>query len=64
MGEISKRVKHKWMRWTTSGLEAILRLILVRYTEPDRYREFRDMKLGQTASPGVTFDLSFGMPVH
>ena len=32
MGEISKRVKHKSMRWTTRGLEAILRLILVRYT--------------------------------
>jgi len=31
MGEISKRTKHKWMRWTTKGLETILNLILERY---------------------------------
>ena len=46
MGEISKRVKHKWMRWTTRGLEAILRLILVRYISPWQYRAFRNEKMG------------------
>jgi len=46
MGEISKRVKHKWMRWTTRGLEAILRFILVRYTSPWLYRRFRNEYLG------------------
>lgn len=35
MGEISKRCKHKWMRWTSKGLEAILNIILVRYTSKD-----------------------------
>ncbi len=58
MGEISKRIKHKWMRWTTEGLETILRLILVRYTEPQRYREFRDAKMGLTNFLNITFQLS------
>lgn len=40
MGEISKRCKHKWMQWTSRGLETILRLLLVRYTNPALYEEF------------------------
>lgn len=58
MGEISKRIKHKWMRWTTEGLETILRLILVRYVEPQRYRDFRDAKMGQTDNLKIAFHLS------
>jgi len=58
MGEISKRIKHKWMRWTTEGLETLLRLILVRYTEPQRYRSFRETKMGQTDSLNIAFHLS------
>lgn len=41
MGEISKRCKHKWMRWTTRGLEAVLNIILVRYTSEKRYQKFK-----------------------
>jgi hypothetical protein len=41
MGEISKRCKHKWMRWTARGQEAILRLLLTRYTKEPRYEAFR-----------------------
>ncbi|MBS7281392.1 MAG: hypothetical protein KIH09_16360 [Candidatus Freyarchaeota archaeon] len=41
MGEISKRCKHKWMRWTTRGLEAILNIILVRYTSEEKYHRFK-----------------------
>lgn len=41
MGEISKRCKHRWMRWTTKGLEAILHIILVRYTSEERYERFK-----------------------
>jgi len=40
MGEISKRCKHKWMHWSTGGLENILQIILVRYTNPQLYRQF------------------------
>jgi len=40
MGEISKRCKHKWMHWSTEGLENILQIILVRYTNPQFYKRF------------------------
>jgi hypothetical protein len=40
MGEISKRCKHRWMHWSTEGLENILQIILVRYTNPQFYRQF------------------------
>jgi len=40
MGEISKRVKNKWMHWSTRGLEAVINLILVRYTCEETYEEF------------------------
>lgn len=41
MGEIAKRCKHKWMRWTARGQEAILRLLLTRYTSEEQYERFR-----------------------
>ena len=40
MGEVSKRCKHKWMHWSTEGLENMLQIILVRYTDPQFYKEF------------------------
>jgi hypothetical protein len=41
MGEISKWCrKHKWMMyWSTRGLENMLWILLVRYTDPAFYRE-------------------------
>jgi len=47
MGEIQKRCKHKWMRWTTQGQESILNLILTRYTNPQNYTEFKNKKHNQ-----------------
>jgi hypothetical protein len=41
MGEISKRCKHKWMRWTSKGLEAILNIILLRYTSEEKYQRLK-----------------------
>ena len=41
MGEIAKRTKHKWMRWTTKGLETILDLILIRYVSEESYEVFK-----------------------
>ncbi|RZN35305.1 MAG: hypothetical protein EFT35_08600 [Methanophagales archaeon ANME-1-THS] len=41
MGEISKRAKHKWMRWTTKGLESILNLVLTRYVSEESYEAFK-----------------------
>ena len=40
MGEISKRCKHKWMHWSTESLENILQIILVRYANPQFYKQF------------------------
>jgi hypothetical protein len=42
MGEVSKRCKNQWMRWTTEGLEGLLQLRLVKYADPDHYRSFFD----------------------
>ena len=43
MGEIAKRTKHKWMRWTTKGLETIINIILVRYCSEEHYEEFKNV---------------------
>ena len=40
MGEISKRCKHKWAHWGTEGLENLLQIILIRYTNPQFYKQF------------------------
>jgi len=58
MGDISKRVKHKWMRWTSRGLEAILRFILVRYTSPWLYRRFRNEYLGLHGLSSIAIQIS------
>jgi len=42
MGELSKRIKHKWMHWSDHGLEAISNLILIRYCESGRWNRLRD----------------------
>jgi len=42
MGEISKRCKHKWMHWSTSGLKNILTLVLVQYTNEALYENFKN----------------------
>ena len=31
MGEVVKRVKNRWMHWSTTGLENLLNILLVRY---------------------------------
>ena len=31
MGEIAKRIKHKWMHWSSKGLENLLNILLARY---------------------------------
>lgn len=41
MGEISKRIKHQWMRWITKGLETILKIILIRYVSEESYQKFK-----------------------
>ena len=40
MGEVSKRCKNQWMRWTAAELEAMLQLRLVDYANPEQYQAF------------------------
>jgi hypothetical protein len=40
MGEISYRCKHKWMSWSTNGLENLLWILLIRYTDKRFYQRF------------------------
>jgi 23S rRNA pseudoU1915 N3-methylase RlmH len=39
MGEIQKRCKHKWMRWSTEGLDGMLSFILIQYFAPEIYQK-------------------------
>ena len=58
MGEISKRCKNQWMRWTREGLEALLQLRLVKYADPDHYDEFFDELLNRSTKTAMNCDLS------
>ena len=58
MGEVSKRCKHQWMRWTAPGLESILTLNLVRYANPTQFEEFEDELLGRATKTTLTMEVS------
>jgi len=58
MGEVNKRCKNQWMRWTAAGLEAILNLQLVKYADPDHYRSFFDELLQRSTKTAMSCDLS------
>lgn len=58
MGEISKRCKNQWMRWTAEGLEALLQFQLVKYADPDHYRAFIDELLQRSTKTAMSCDLS------
>ena len=58
MGEVSKRCKNQWMRWTKDGLEAILQLRLVKYADPEYYQSFLDELLQRSAKTAMSCDLS------
>jgi transposase-like protein len=47
MGEIAKRVKNKWMHWSTQGLENLLNILLVRYCNKERYNRLKQKYLNQ-----------------
>ena len=45
MGEIAKRVKHKWMHWSERGLENLLNILLIRYCNKQIYKEIKEKYL-------------------
>ena len=58
MGEVSKRCKNQWMRWTAEGLEAMLQLRLVKYADSEHYRSFLDELLQRSTKTAMSCDLS------
>ena len=58
MGEISKRCKNQWMRWTESGLESLLWLNLVRYADSEQFAAFADELLERSAKTAMTLEVS------
>lgn len=58
MGEVSKRCKNQWMRWTAEGLEALLQLRLVKYADPEHYRTFLDGLLQRSTKTAMSCDVS------
>jgi len=48
MGEIAKRVKNKWMHWSTTGLENMLNILLARYCNKQKYNKLKQKYLNQT----------------
>jgi len=58
MGEVSKRCKSQWMRWTATGLEAILNLRLVKYADPEHYQAFLDKLLQRSTKTAMSCDIS------
>jgi len=45
MGEVAKRIKHKWMHWSTRGLENLLNILLARYCNKRVYSEMKEKYL-------------------
>lgn len=41
MGEVAKRVKNRWMHWSTEGLENLLNILLVRYCDKELYASLK-----------------------
>ena len=58
MGEISKRCKHQWMRWTATELEALLQLRLAKYADPDQYQAFKHDLLQRSTKTTISCDFS------
>ena len=58
MGEVSKRCKNQWMRWTAEGLETLLQLRLVKYADPEYYRSFFDELLQRSTKTAMSCELS------
>ncbi|MHC3439862.1 ISH6 family transposase, partial [Natrialbaceae archaeon A-gly3] len=49
---------NQWMRWTESGLESLLWLNLVRYTDPEQFAAFADELLERSAKTTITLEVS------
>jgi len=58
MGEVAKRCKNQWMRWTARGLESVLTLNLVNYANPTQFTAFEDELLGRATKTALSMEVS------
>nr|MDO8083046.1 transposase [Candidatus Freyarchaeota archaeon] len=58
MGEIAKRVKNKWMHWSTQGLENLLNILLVRYCNEQLFSEIKEKYLNQGNKPLIQITIT------
>ncbi|GCF15398.1 hypothetical protein Harman_33330 [Haloarcula mannanilytica] len=58
MGEVSKRCKNQWMRWTAEGLKTIFQHRLVKYANPAYYESFLDNLLHRSTKIAINCELS------
>jgi len=47
MGEMAKRVKNKWMHWSTKGLENLLNILLTRYCNKQLCNKIKEKYINQ-----------------
>lgn len=57
MGEISKRMKNKWMSWSAKGAKNLLNLLLRRYAEKEKYESFIAKLIGKNYEVEVKFQV-------
>jgi len=58
MGEIAKRVKHKWMHWSERGLENLLNILLIRYCNKRIYKELKEKYLKPNNNTLITVKIT------
>ncbi len=58
MGEVSKRCKNQWVRWSEAGLKSLLWLTLVQYADPEQFAAFADELLERSAKTAITLEVS------
>ena len=57
MGEIAKRMKNKWMKWSARGAKNLLNLLLRRYAEREKYESFIRELVGKGYMVEVKFQV-------
>jgi len=62
MGEISKRVKHKWMHWSDLGLDSLLTMLLTRLKNPPAYDAWWRRRSHEAKRPAVQIDMLRTLP--
>lgn len=60
MGEVSKRCKHQWMRWTRDGSQAMLTLTSVNVIHPELYADFARDQIGTDATTNLAIEVETG----